>query len=96
LVANIDRKDLLMSRNRLRLLGGAAVAAVALLTTAGAASAHVEIKPGTAIQGVEATFSFEVLNEQESASTTKLQVQLPADQPLGVVAVSRTRGGHSR
>src|SRR6185436_16365190 len=85
LVSNINRKDLLMSRNRLRLLGGAAVAAVAIIASAGAASAHVEVNPGTAVQGGEATFGFQVPNEQESASTTKVQVSLPADQPLGSV-----------
>ena len=74
-----------MSRNRLRLLGGAAVAAVAIIASAGAASAHVEVSPGTAVQGGEATFGFQVPNEQESASTTKVQVSLPADQPLGSV-----------
>jgi uncharacterized protein YcnI len=87
LVPNINRKDLLMSRNRLRLLGGAALAAVAILATAGSAFAHVEVNPDTATQGGEATFGFQVPNEQESASTTKVQVQLPADQPLGSVAV---------
>jgi uncharacterized protein YcnI len=91
-VPNIDRKDLLMSRNRLRLLGGAAVAAVVILATAGAASAHVEVNPGTATQGGEATFGFQVPNEQDKASTTKVQVQLPADQPLGSVAVKPHAG----
>jgi len=76
-----------MSRNRLRLLGGAAVAAVAIIASAGAASAHVEVNPGTAVQGGEATFGFQVPNEEEGASTTKVQVSLPADQPLGSVLV---------
>jgi hypothetical protein len=68
LVSNINRKDLLMSYNRLRLLGGAVAAAVAILASAGAASAHVEINPGTATQGGEASFAFQVPNEQEKAT----------------------------
>jgi periplasmic copper chaperone A len=76
-----------MSRNRLRLLGGAAVAAVAIMASAGAASAHVEVNPGTAVQGGEATFGFQVPNEEEGPSTIKVQVSLPADQPLGSVLV---------
>jgi uncharacterized protein YcnI len=92
LVPYINRKDLLMSRNRLRLLGGAVVAAVAILASAGAASAHVEVIPDTATQGGEATFAFQVANEQETASVTKIQVQLPADQPLGTVSVKAHPG----
>jgi periplasmic copper chaperone A len=87
LVPNINRKDLLMSRTRLRLLGGAALAAVAIVASAGAASAHVEVIPDTATQGGEATLAFQVPNEEDAASTTKVQVQLPADQPLGSVAL---------
>jgi periplasmic copper chaperone A len=86
-VPNINRKDLLMSRNRLRLLGGAAVAAVAIVASAGAASAHVEVIPDTATQGGEATFALQVPNEEEALNTIKVEVQLPPDQPLGSVAL---------
>jgi periplasmic copper chaperone A len=81
-----------MSRNRLRLLGGAAVAALAILASAGAASAHVEVNPGTAVQGSEATFGFQVPNEKDNASTTKVQVFLPPTQPLGSVLVQPHTG----
>ena len=81
-----------MLRNRLRLLGGAAVAAVAFVASAGAASAHVEVNPGTAVQGGEATFGFQVPNEMDNASTTKVQVQLPAAQPLASVSVKSHPG----
>jgi uncharacterized protein YcnI len=91
-VPNINRKDLLMSRNRLRLLGGTAVAAVAIVISAGAASAHVEVIPDTAAQGSEATFAFQVPNEQETASTVKVVVQIPTDPPLGSVAVKPLPG----
>ena len=81
-----------MSRNAIRLLGCAAVAAVAIVTSAGAASAHVQVIPDTATQGGEATFAFQVPNEEETATTTKVEVQLPKDQPLGSVAVKATPG----
>jgi uncharacterized protein YcnI len=87
LVPNINRKDLLMSRNRLRLLGGAAVAAVAIIASAGSASAHVTVNPDTATQGGFTKLTFRVPTEKEDASTTKVQVSLPADQPLGFVSV---------
>jgi uncharacterized protein YcnI len=86
-VPNINRKDLLMSRNRLRLLGGAAVAAVAIVTSAGAASAHVEVIPDSATQGGEATLAFQVPNEEEALTTIKVEVQLPTEQPLTSVAL---------
>jgi periplasmic copper chaperone A len=76
-----------MSRNRLRLLGGAAVAAVAIVASAGAASAHVEIIPDSATQGGEATLAFQVPNEQETLTTIKVEVQLPTEQPLTSVAL---------
>ena len=76
-----------MLRNRLRLLGGVAVAAVAIVASAGAAAAHIGVNPDTAVQGGDATFAFQVPNEQGNASTTKLQVQLPPGQPLGSVLV---------
>jgi hypothetical protein len=45
-VPNINRKDLLMSRDRLRLLGGAVVRAGAIV-----ASTHVTVDQDTATQG---------------------------------------------
>jgi periplasmic copper chaperone A len=76
-----------MSRNRIRLLGGAAVAAVAIVASAGAASAHVSVNPDTATQGGFTKLTFRVPNETDTASTTKVSVSFPADQPLGSVSV---------
>ena len=86
-VPNIDRKDLLMSRNRFRLLGGAAVAAVSIVASAGAASAHVTVNPDTATQGGFTKLTFRVPSERDDANTTKVQVAFPTDQPLGFVSV---------
>jgi len=82
-----DGKDLLMSRNRLRMLGGAAVVAVAIIASAGSAFAHVTVNPDTAAQGAFTKLTFRVPTEKDDASTNKVQVSLPTDQPLGFVSV---------
>ena len=76
-----------MLRQRLRLLGGVAVAAAAIVASAGAASAHVSVNPDTATQGGFTKLSFRVPNEQEDVTTTKVQVAFPTEQPLGFVSV---------
>ncbi|MFC6064891.1 YcnI family protein [Streptomyces ochraceiscleroticus] len=65
---------------RLPVVGGAAAGTVLLL--AGPAFAHVTIQPGQAAKGDYATVNFKVPNEQDNASTVKLEVDLPADHPL--------------
>ncbi|MFI8995675.1 YcnI family protein [Streptomyces sp. NPDC053542] len=65
---------------RLPVVGGAAAGAVLLL--AGPAFAHVSIQPGQAAKGDYATVNFKVPNEQDDASTVKLEVDLPTDHPL--------------
>jgi len=61
--------------------------AVAITASAGAASAHVTVNPDTATQGGFTKLTFRVPTEKDNASTTKVQVSLPADQPLGFVSV---------
>ena len=61
--------------------------AVAIVVSAGAASAHVTVNPNTATQGGFTKLTFRVPTEKDDASTTKVQVSLPADQPLGFVSV---------
>ncbi|MEV5872753.1 YcnI family protein [Streptomyces sp. NPDC052101] len=65
----------------------AAVAAVAVLLAAGAASAHVTVHPESYAKGAtDGVLTFRVPNEEDSASTTKVQVFLPTDHPvLGVL-----------
>ncbi|MEV7865314.1 YcnI family protein [Streptomyces sp. NPDC088124] len=53
---------------------------------AGPASAHVGVEPqGEAAKGGYAVINFKVPNERDDASTTKLEVNLPADHPLASV-----------
>jgi periplasmic copper chaperone A len=68
-------------------LGGAAVLALPAL-----ASAHVEIKPGEVEGGDFTQVAFTVPNERDDASTTKLVVDLPADQPLASVQTTPVAG----
>ncbi|MFI5796693.1 YcnI family protein [Streptomyces sp. NPDC051677] len=66
---------------------GAVLAAAAVLTAAGVASAHVTVHPESYAKGAaDGLLSFRVPNEEDTASTTKVQVFLPTDHPvLGVL-----------
>ncbi|MCW8099808.1 YcnI family copper-binding membrane protein [Streptomyces tauricus] len=62
------------------------VAASAVLVLSGPAFAHVSVQPeGTAAKGGYATVYFKVPNERDKASTTKLEINFPADHPLASV-----------
>lgn len=64
-----------------------ALAAAGVLTTAGAAFAHVTVHPGSYPKGAtDGVLTFRVPNEEDTAATTKVQVFLPTDHPvLGVL-----------
>ncbi|MGW2648348.1 YcnI family copper-binding membrane protein [Streptomyces sp. NPDC001393] len=64
-----------------------ALAATTVLLAAGAASAHVTVHPESYAKGAtDGVLTFRVPNEEDSASTTKVQVFLPTDHPvLGVL-----------
>ncbi len=74
----------------------------AVAVTAGAAAltlglavpalAHVTINPGSAEKGGFAKVAFRVPNERDKASTTKLEVTIPADHPLPFVSVRPVPG----
>ncbi|KKD09128.1 YcnI family protein [Streptomyces sp. WM6386] len=68
-----------------------ALAAVGVLTAAGAASAHVTVHPESYTRGAtDGTLTFRVPNEEDNASTTKVQIFLPTDHPLlGVLVAPR-------
>ncbi len=70
----------------------AAAAGLLTLAFAGPASAHVTVNPSTATAGGYAKVSFRVPNESDSASTTKLEVNLPAGQPIASVSVKPIPG----
>ncbi|MEU8167891.1 YcnI family protein [Micromonospora sp. NPDC049004] len=60
--------------------------ATAVLGFAGPASAHVTVNPKEATQGGYARVAFRVPNESDTASTTKLEVVLPENAPIGSVS----------
>ncbi|MCX5360203.1 YcnI family protein [Streptomyces sp. NBC_00124] len=68
-----------------------ALAAVGVLTAASAASAHVTVHPESYARGAtDGTLTFRVPNEEDTASTTKVQIFLPTDHPLlGVLVAPR-------
>ena len=66
-----------------RTAAAATLLAAIVVLTALPAAAHVTIS-GTGTQGGYGTFSFKVPNEEDAASTTKLEVQFPTDA-LGTV-----------
>jgi uncharacterized protein YcnI len=68
------------SYKRALTLAGLVLAGVVLGTAT--ASAHVETDPGTAAPGDEATITFRVPNEEDSASVVKLEVDFPTDHPV--------------
>jgi uncharacterized protein YcnI len=63
-----------------------------LLALAGPAGAHVTADPRELPAGGFAVISFRVPTESETASTTKLEVQLPANAPFAFVSVRPTPG----
>ncbi|WP_128377456.1 YcnI family protein [Streptomyces cavernae] len=69
-----------------RIAAAGAVAASAVLALSVPAFAHVSVAPeGEAPKGGYATVNFKVPNERDNASTTKLEVTMPADHPLASV-----------
>ncbi|MGN9819552.1 YcnI family copper-binding membrane protein [Streptomyces sp. SD11] len=69
-----------------RIAATGVVAASAVLVLSGPAFAHVSVQPeGTAAKGGYATVNFKVPNERDKASTTKLEINFPADHPLASV-----------
>lgn len=82
-----------MSANRIsRIAAIGGVVALAVLAVAGPASAHVTANPSTAEQGSYTKISFRVPNEQDSAQTTQIEVDLPLDHPIASVAVRPVPG----
>lgn len=82
----------MMRRSLRAVLVIGAVSAIAVLGFAGAASAHVTVDPSEAPQGGYAKIAFRVPDESDTASTTKLDVYLPTDQPVASVLVQPVTG----
>jgi uncharacterized protein YcnI len=64
----------------------------AVLGFAGPASAHVTVNPQQATQGGYGRFAFRVPTESDSASTTKVEVVLPENAPVGSVSTMPVPG----
>lgn len=62
-----------------------ALAGASVLLVAGPASAHVSVDPQEAAKGGYSTVDFKVPNEQDDASTVKVEVTFPTDHPLASV-----------
>ncbi|MEV5768870.1 YcnI family protein [Micromonospora sp. NPDC052213] len=83
---------------RLRRTAAAAAAlalgavATAVLGFAAPASAHVSVNPQEATQGGYGRFAFRVPNESDTASTTKVEVVLPENAPVGSVSTMPVPG----
>jgi uncharacterized protein YcnI len=69
-----------------------AAAGVGVVAFPLAAQAHVTIQPGQVEGGDFSVVAFRVPNERDDASTTRLRVVLPEDQPLGSVQTTATPG----
>ncbi|MFG2374775.1 YcnI family protein [Streptomyces sp. NPDC048504] len=85
-----------MSAHRTTLRRAGTVAALAtagVLAAAGVASAHVTVHPESYAKGAtDGVLTFRVPNEEDKASTTKVQVYLPTDHPVLGVLVSPQDG----
>lgn len=83
------------ARTALRRVGTVtALTAAGLLAAAGIASAHVTVHPESYAKGAtDGVLTFRVPNEEDTASTTKVQVFLPTDHPVLGVLVSPPQNG---
>ncbi|MFD8420305.1 YcnI family protein [Streptomyces sp. NPDC059466] len=70
-----------------------ALTTAGILAAAGAASAHVTVHPESYAKGAtDGVLTFRVPNEEDTASTTKVQVFLPTDHPVLGVLVTPQAG----
>ncbi|MEU0741418.1 YcnI family protein [Streptomyces sp. NPDC006134] len=76
-----------------RIAAAGAAAGAAVLALSAPAFAHVTVQPeGEAAKGGYAVVDFKVPNERDNASTTKVEVTFPADQPLASVMPQPVQG----
>ncbi|WP_409470997.1 YcnI family copper-binding membrane protein [Streptomyces sp. HC307] len=80
-----------MKASRIAAVGAVAASAVVVLSSP--CFAHVTVQPeGAAAKGGYAVVDFKVPNERDNASTTKLEVNFPADHPLSSVMPEPVQG----
>ena len=70
----------------------AATVAGLTLAVASPAAAHVSVSSSNATQGGYAKVTFRVPNESDTDSTTKVEINLPADAPVGSVSLRPVNG----
>lgn len=75
-----------------KLVLAALAGAVGAVALAGPAAAHVTVNPSRAEPGSYTRVAFRVPTESDTASTTKLQVFLPTDEPVASVSVQPVPG----
>jgi uncharacterized protein YcnI len=69
-----------------------AAAGAAIAALPGAAQAHVTVQPGTTEGGGFSVVAFRVPTERDHASTTKVSILFPEDQPVGSVRTTPVPG----
>lgn len=88
----MSQHDTFLRRAVRRAAVGLAAAATATVALPGLAHAHVTIQPDTAEGGGFSVVAFRVPNERDDARTTRIQVTLPDDQPIGSVQTTPLPG----
>jgi uncharacterized protein YcnI len=91
----MKRSSVFLPRPR-RLAGRAAVVVAVLVgllaAGAGIASAHVQVRSPNASAGGFGTVVFTVPNESDTATTTRVRIQIPENTPLASVSVEAVPG----
>jgi uncharacterized protein YcnI len=77
------------SGRRAAIVGALTLAGLAIAATA---SAHVTVSPTSLPQGSTAELTFKVPNEESSANTVSLQLQIPTDHPIAQVLAKPVPG----
>lgn len=80
------------SRALSRVAAVAATSAAGIALVAIPALAHVTISPGSAQPGAAAVLTFHVPNEEASANTTRVDMQIPTDHPIAQLLVKPVAG----
>jgi periplasmic copper chaperone A len=81
----VERNLIMRKRTSRRVAAVAATVAALVAATALPASAHVTVSPATLPQGSTAELTFKVPNEESTATTSSLQLQIPTDHPIAQV-----------
>ncbi|GAA1225478.1 hypothetical protein GCM10009665_14850 [Kitasatospora nipponensis] len=78
---------------RVRRTAALALAGAAVLLAAGPAAAHVTVQPSSVpADATDQTFAFRVPDEDDTASTVKVEVDLPTDHPIPSALVAPVPG----